>query len=124
MQAPCRQDSPGRRERKGAWATLVWAPLSILSTHLERGSDLKHRGKSRRNSRDCFGRAAVPYRGAQQNAEGGRNHSSHIAICSFQGSEPELQDSAVCMALGPQTAPLGGAAPSPTCKLGHPVPRL
>ena len=43
MQAPCRQGSPVGRDRKVAQATLVRAPLPIPSTHIETGSDCKHR---------------------------------------------------------------------------------
>ena len=46
-------------------------------------------------------RVTVPTLQAGKMLSEGETNSSHTAICSFQGSEPELQDTPVCMELGP-----------------------
>ena len=46
-------------------------------------------------------RITVPTLQAGKMLSEGESDSSHTAICSFQGSEPELQDTSVCMEVDP-----------------------
>lgn len=111
MQAPCRQDSPDRREGR--------VPRPLFPSHQliwREGATESTEGRAEATLTTVTERAAVPILQVPVKMLSEReSDSSHTAICSFQGSEPELQDTSVCMALSTNSSLVRGTFISSLC---------
>lgn len=96
MQAHHRQNSPGRRERKSAQATLIQAPLPVSSILWRKGATESMEGRAGATFSIVAKRASVSYTmGPGKMLSEGESDSSIVGMCSVQGSEPELQDTSI-----------------------------